>query len=463
MSFQHLVSPKAALFGEPVDYAEWRYHEVRKSVLAMVDGSLTRNQSEHQLGTSARVACHGYWGFAASNQAGETVARSLGDKALANARAMKAFGDKPVLRLPSARYQGEHRFQGKPVISRQEALEWMNHLHAYCQKQFPALISTRWVLGTEQHEKYVTNSLGSEVLSCIDRAAAYVFFTAENQEGQPVELMEVISGKGTWADLDLSLPRMESLLAELHEHLMAKREAVSAKGGKHTVILHSDLTGILAHEAMGHPCEADLVLGGAVTGDLKGQRVASDLVTMVDFAHSYQGTELLVPVYADDEGTPASDVRMIENGLLTGYMHSRETASLLGSTPTGNARAYGEADEPLVRMRNTAILPGTSSLDQMVSEVDEGYLLIKSGNGEADTTTEFMFGISLGYEIKNGKIGRAIKDTTLSGSAIEVLKTVDAVSSDMRWDCAGYCGKKQPMIVSVGGPSLRAVAHLGGE
>jgi TldD protein len=87
---------------------------------------------------------------------------------------------------------------------------------------------------------------------------------------------------------------------------------------------------------------------------------------------------------------------------------------------------------------------------------------MKTGNGQADSTTEFMFGITLAYEIINGKLGRAIADTTVSGTAIKMLKTVDAVSSDMYWECSGYCGKKQPMVVSMGGPAIRAIAHLGG-
>jgi TldD protein len=214
---------------------------------------------------------------------------------------------------------------------------------------------------------------------------------------------------------------------------------------------------------MGHPCEADIVLGGAVTGDLVGQRVASELVTMIDFAHSFRGEEAMIPVYADDEGTPARDAVLIERGILGEFMSSRETAARLGLQPSGSARAYSPNDEPLVRMRNTAILPGTSKLGDMIAGVDDGYLLVKTSNGEADSTTEFMFGLSLGYEIRNGKLGRALRDTTLSGSAIKVLQSVDAVSDDMHWTCAGYCGKKQPMVVSMGGPALRARAHIGGQ
>ena len=170
-----------------------------------------------------------------------------------------------------------------------------------------------------------------------------------------------------------------------------------------------------------------------------------------------------MPVYVDEEGSPARDAVLIDKGVLSGFMHSRETAERLGQAPTGSARAYAPGDEPLVRMRNTVILPGTSRLDAMVAGVDDGYLLVKTGNGQADSTTEFMFSVTLAYEIKGGKLGSAIRDTTVSGSAIKVLQSVDAVSDDMHWEAGGYCGKKQPMVVSMGGPALRAPAHMGGQ
>jgi TldD protein len=169
------------------------------------------------------------------------------------------------------------------------------------------------------------------------------------------------------------------------------------------------------------------------------------------------------PVYVDDEGTPARDVLLIDRGVLSGFMHSRETAARMEQAPTGNARAYNPDDEPLIRMRNTIIVPGTSQLQQMIAGVDDGYLLMKTGNGQADSTTEFMFGVTLAYEINNGRLGRAVRNTTLSGNAIQVLKDVDAVSDDMHWSCAGYCGKKQPMVVAMGGPALRTQAHMGGQ
>jgi TldD protein len=168
-------------------------------------------------------------------------------------------------------------------------------------------------------------------------------------------------------------------------------------------------------------------------------------------------------VYVDDEGTPAEDAVLIENGILKGFMHNRESARHFGVKPQGNARAFEFSDEPLIRMRNTIIVPGTSKLDELIGGVDDGYFLVKTGNGQADSTGEFMFSVDLGYEIKGGKLGRAIRETTISGVAFEMLKTVDAISDDMVWEISGFCGKKQYMTCGMGGPALRCDMNIGGR
>jgi len=237
--------------------------------------------------------------------------------------------------------------------------------------------------------------------------------------------------------------------------------------------MHPELAGMLAHEAVGHTVEADLVLGGSVAGPNLGKKVASDLVTMIDFAHTAFGKPCPLPVYVDDEGTIAEDVVLIENGILKSFMHSKESAqhfsasmpsaTIPGVKPQGNARAYNFSDEPLIRMRNTAILPGKSKLDDMIASIDDGYYLLKTSNGQADSTGEFMFSVGLGYEIKNGKLGKPIRETTISGVAFEMLKTVDMISDDMHWDSSGFCGKKQIMTVSMGGPAIRCDINIGGR
>ncbi|MRD48818.1 TldD/PmbA family protein [Caenimonas koreensis] len=444
-------------------YLETRRHELRKRRILMVDGNLTQNLQTVEAGASARVYDNGYWGFASTNDTSPAGIDRVTDLARKNAAAMARFGAKDTLPMPGGSYRGEHVFHGKPAISQKACVQRMSEISAWCKDRYADIKSTRVVMGDEHHTKRVTTSNGGDLVSSIQRALCYVMFTAEGADGAPVELMEVFSCKGSLADLDLSFETIGPVLDALHGHVIAKCNAVAARGGAHTVVLAPELAGMLAHEAMGHPCEADLVLGGAVTGDLVGKRVASDLVTMIDVANTFRGEETMIPVYADDEGTPARDAMLIKDGILTEFMNSRETAARMGLAPTGSARAYSPSDEPLIRMRNTVIVPGTSHFDDMVAGVEDGYVLMKTANGQADSTTEFMFGITLAYEIKDGKVGRAIKDTTLSGSAIKVLQSADAVSNDLSWNCSGYCGKKQPMVVSMGGPALRVRAHLGGE
>ncbi len=220
---------------------------------------------------------------------------------------------------------------------------------------------------------------------------------------------------------------------------------------------------MLAHEAVGHTVEADIVRNGSVALHNLGKQVASELVSLTDFAHTAFGERAPLPVFADDEGTPGIDCPLIKDGILVGYMNSRETAEIFNMQPTGNARAFAPSDEPLIRMRNTAVHPGKDKLEDMIASIDDGYYLISSTNGEADITGEFMFGVDMGYEIKNGKLGKALLDTTVSGIAFDMLKTVDMVSDKISWSSSGYCGKKQPMPVGMGGPALRCKITIGGR
>jgi len=104
-----------------------------------------------------------------------------------------------------------------------------------------------------------------------------------------------------------------------------------------------------------------------------------------------------------------------------------------------------------------------SKLEDMIASIDKGYYLMKSSNGQADSTSEFMFGVVQGYEIKNGKLGKAIKDTTISGVAFDLLKTVSMISDDMKWGCGGMCGKKQMIPVGMGGPAIKCKVNIGGK
>ena len=131
--------------------------------------------------------------------------------------------------------------------------------------------------------------------------------------------------------------------------------------------------------------------------------------------------------------------------MLKGFLHNKATALELGAAPTGNARAHTYADEPLVRMRNTAILPGSSRLDEMIAGVDDGYLLLKTSNGQADSTTEFMFGIHLGrpHRITTIFTFRDLQQYETIKSALSDLGLPELSDRHLRPRIAGTASKRR--------------------
>jgi len=450
----------AQLLPSSVQYADLRQHRLESHLLNMVDGNLVANNTVGSSGLNCRVYQGGVWGCAVSPDMTLENAVSLGQRARSNALAMSAFGGPS--RFADEACEIQRVLARKTPWSTGQKIEFLKELNALAAKKYPDLASTMLMMHQELHEKDVVTTTGSRVRTEMARGVLMIRQTLLNRDGVPVQLYTFVGGQGLIADQELTLAGMEAKMDQLYQNLRDKAEAVDPKAGLVDCIIGPHLTGVLAHEALGHPCEADHLNGGSIAESMLNQPVASELINMVDYAHSYNGELLPVPVFVDDEGVAGKDVPLVKDGILKGFMHNRETAASEGVVPTGNARSYMFEDEPLIRMRNTLILPGQSKLEDMIADLEDGYLLLEPGNGQADATTEFMFGVPLGYEVKNGKVGRAIKDTTVSGMAIEMLKTVTAVSDDLELKCFGYCGKKQRMVVSMGGPALRCKINIGG-
>jgi TldD protein len=209
--------------------------------------------------------------------------------------------------------------------------------------------------------------------------------------------------------------------------------------------------------------EADFVLAGSMVKDKTGQRIASELVTLVDSGQSNIIGNAAGTIGVDDEGIIAGKTIIIENGILKSFLHNRESALVFGTTPTGNARAFEYNDEPLIRMRNTFIEPRSDKVDDMIKETRHGFLIKGPRNGQADANGEFMFGCQEVYLIEKGEIRSLMMGTSISGNAFDVLRSVDMVGNDFSYDIGtGYCGKSQPAKVDGGGPHIRCTAIVGG-
>jgi len=446
------------------DYTELRAQVNTTRQVTFLAGNMITNVQSSEGGVSARVYKGGTYGFASGAEYSDESIKNILAAAADNAVFMDKHVNKNLPPLPLVQ-SGKYEPKLKPEnnIPQSTLIDYVKTLDNIVTEKYKKLTSRTIVANCLDMEKLLVVSDGADSHFYQPRSMIYIFMTAETDDGIPVELLERFGGFGHF-DAHFTDPALlTGKLDALYDALMHKREGVYSNAGLCKCVLHPDLAGMLAHEAVGHTVEADIVMGGSVAGFNLGKQVASELVSMVDFAHTALGKTCPLPVYVDDEGTVAEDAVLIENGILKGFLHSKESAQHFGVKPQGNARAFKFSDEPLIRMRNTVILPGKSKLDEMIASIDNGYYLVKTGNGQADTTGEFMFSIELGYEIKNGKLGKAIRETTISGVAFEMLKTVDMLSDDMVWDCGGFCGKKQPMTVGMGGPAIRCDINIGGR
>lgn len=246
---------------------------------------------------------------------------------------------------------------------------------------------------------------------------------------------------------------IEKVTKDAIKQVISQIEGEDAPAGEFTVVLSSEAGGTMIHEACGHGMEADLVLSGSVYRDKIGKKIASDKVTVVDDGtdENKRGT-----LNYDDEGTPTQRTILIENGVLKGYMHSKITAKKFGVDPTGNGRRESYMVLPIVRMRNTMILPGKDDPEDIIKSVKHGIFVRKMGGGQVDVISgDFQFGVDEGYIIENGEIKNSIRGASLVGNGLKVLESIDMVGNDLGYG-VGTCGKDgQGAPVSDAQPTIR--------
>lgn len=260
-------------------------------------------------------------------------------------------------------------------------------------------------------------------------------------------------------------------LENLDEQVMASaRRAVAAldlpavRGAAYEVVIDPILTGLFVHEAFGHLSEADMAYENPdlLEAMSMGRRFGPDTLQIYDGAapQGHRGS-----YFYDDEGTPATTTQLIQDGVLVGRLHSRETAGKLGEAPTGNARCLNYHYSPLVRMTNTWIERGTTPVNDLFADIKEG---VYARNWLEGMTNGEMFTFTAGeaWMIRNGQLAEPVRDVTLSGNVFRTLADIVAIGDDFYWDESGGCGKggQNGLPVGCGGPSLRIKnVVVGGE
>ncbi len=446
-------------------YIELRYHKRTSNAFLAQKGRLDVADHSVTAGVGIRALVDGAWGFAASADLQPRAIQAALAQAVANAKALvKARGKTKVElrrgRLARQQFVGPG-FRELVEMSLADKLGEVVRLEQQLAKNSKHLHSARCRYREIIEEKVIVTSDGAAASLSLAQPEISLSAIAE-KDGQRTSASRGAGVSGGW-DCLYRHPSLHNMIDETAHLAVDLLSAKYPEGGQKTVILAPAVVGLLCHEAVGHTVEADFVKSGSVAQGMIGKRVASDLVSMADSGCETIAGYAVGNLPFDDEGVETENTMIIQDGILRSYLHNRESAAEFGVEPTGNARAWLYNDEPLIRMRNTYLLPGQTKLVDMIASVDDGFLVEGAGNGQADANGEFMFGVEYVWRIKNGKKVELMREATLSGIAFDVLQTVDAVSQEFMWDLGtGYCGKGQPAKVDAGGPYVRCKINVGG-
>lgn len=260
----------------------------------------------------------------------------------------------------------------------------------------------------------------------------------------------------------------EDLVMELADgvlrNLDARFEAVRPKGGRMPVVMGAGASGILLHEAMGHAFEADFNRKGqSIFSDRMGQRICAPGISIVD-----DGT---IPgnrgaCAFDDEGIPGQKTYMVEDGVLTSYLHDRISAAWYGASPTGNGRRENFRFNPIPRMRTTYMENGDCDASDIIASVKKGIYVDEFSNGQVQIGEgDFTFYVNSGFLIEDGRLTAPVKDINVIGNGPEALADITIVGNDLKISNGTWtCGKEQSVPVSVGIPTILVKAlTVGGE
>ena len=422
-----------------------------KSTLGVVldNKKIERITRGTRMGAGLRVIYDGRTYFAFTEDLSEKALFQIaGD--LANKESGKNIQKGNIYELQES--TDDYLYSSKQDIGQlKEKAELLLHLNDTAWMDKGSLIQLTLTYGDVDQEIYIMNSNGIYVHDKRPRVKTIIqgVFQKDNQIQSAYDVVGALGDYGF-----IRTRNLDNLLAGVKqkgENLLNAKEAPS---GTMPVIVSGEAGGTMVHEACGHGLEADIVKKGmSVYGDKIGEKVASNLISVVDDGtiKGRYGSS-----YFDDEGTKTKENILIENGILKGYMSDIQSAKELNLAPTGNGRREGYHAMPITRMTNTYISKGNDSKDNIISSVDNGLFVKHMGGGQVNTATgDFVFEVSEGYMIRDGKIAEQVRGATLIGNGPDVLNKIDMVANDFGYSL-GTCGKDgQGAPVADGQPTLR--------
>ncbi len=456
--YRNLLTDLLSRYQSQIDFLSIRLEEAESTDILLRGDRIETLSETIALGGQVR-ACHkGGWGFAAFNDL-STLSERI-EEAIASA---KIVGDdatilapiKPIQTVCTLPLTGTDP-RNIPLIEKKALCDrYNNRLQQYSDR----ITTTSVRYGDSTQKIILVTSEGTAIEQ--SWSDMEMRFSATARKGEIVQTgRETTGSRQAYEDLQ----NLETQVQGAAERAVNALSLPMIKGGTYRVVIDPILTGLFVHEAFGHLSEADMTYENPDLLEVMsmGKRFGSEELQIYDGAmpEGHRGS-----YYYDDEGTPATTTQLIQDGVLVGRLHSRETAGRLGEKPTGNARCLSYNYPPIVRMTNTWIEQGKTPVADLFKDIKEG---VYARNWLGGMTNGEMFTFSAGeaWMIRNGELTEPVRDVTLSGNVFKTLANIEAIGDDFYWDESGGCGKggQNGLPVGCGGPSLRIKdVVVGGE
>ncbi|WP_374759691.1 TldD/PmbA family protein [Methanococcus voltae] len=437
-------------------YADIRVIKSCSNNIVMKDGDIDEISSGNYGGVIVRVLENNGWGLATSNDINMPNIEELFDSAYKSAKLSDMHTNKEVImkEVPIVTDKLKTKVKINPLdISVEEKKEYMNIVNKNLSDENNQIVSKSINYSDAEGASLLLTSEGtcieSEGIKTLMRMMAV-------SKGESLQFaFDKSGGDGFEA---ISEDNLEEKSIKVKERALRLLSAKPCPKGEFNVVLDPELAGVFIHEAVGHATEADLVLSNdSVFKNRIGDIIGSEEVTVIDDP-TIEGSFGFYKY--DNEGVKGAKSTLIENGVLKGYLHSRETAGRLGMDVTGNSRAQA-LNKPIVRMSNTYIKSKNWKFDELIEDTKDGIYLIGSRGGQVDTGKGlFQFNSVEAFMIENGELTTSLKDAGLSGEIMSILHDVNAVTDDF-YLSKGYCGKGgQSVPVGDGGGCIRTKTTL---
>ncbi len=433
------------------DFADLYFEHSLLNWLALEDGKVDRAYASVVLGVGIRTV--------RGDQVGYGYTQELTEEAMLAAAATAAtIADGPAgapARVFTPARTGDYYplprlFTAIPISERLPVVQAVNDR---CFALSPLIVKANVELHTSQSRLLLVGSDGRRVEDLRPKSYLSVAVVAE-KNGRREQARWNLGGRRGFEYYTPAI--VDEVASEAVMRAGFLFDATQPPAGETPVVLGPGVTGILLHESIGHGMEADFNRKKVSTFcTMIGKQVAEPFVTILD-----DGTiaNQVGSLNFDDEGEASQRTVLVENGVLTSYLHDRISAKHYGVAPTGNGRREDYSFQPMPRMRNTFMLPGPEAPESLIRAAKNGIYVADVTNGQVKIGEgDFAFYVSRGQRIENGKLTAPIKDINIIGNGPKLLRNIIAVAGDLKMHQggAGYCGKNgQKVPVSFGLPTV---------